>query len=368
MKILIIGNGPIGTSKKDFFVNKHIGHFCEELDDSGFDVGYLQFRENIEENKSLLNYKMDNKILIHSIRLNSKSTLLNKFISYIKIIKKLIYISKQYDYIYIFYPGHTPTIAAILSLLIKKRYALYVRGEYGLKTKIGKILIKKADFILTVSPLLKDAIITENNNIKIIAPMIDFTNEDILLEKKHINKNKVSFLFVGRIENRKGINELSEAIEILNRESNNFYFNIVGGGELFTEIQDKLLKYDNIKLYGEISDKDILLSIYRKCDIFVFPSHDEGFPRVLYEAMMAKNIILTTMVGGIGGLMKNEHNCLSLNVKDTNSIVASINRIVKDKELQEKLLNQATEDITNLFNGKLKKHSILLKEMIEENE
>jgi len=196
--------------------------------------------------------------------------------------------------------------------------------------------------------------------------MIDFSKKDIVLERGY-GSDIIRCLFVGRVEYRKGIYDLVEAIELLNQSTPSLHFDIVGGGDSFNEMTERFKDVKNVCFKGQISDKEELLNIYRHADLFIFPSHDEGFPRVLYEAMMARTPVLTTMVGGIGGFMKDQHNCLAIKVQNPKSIVEKVTMILADNSLKMRLVNQATEDVLKLFDGTRKKHSMLLMNKLELN-
>lgn len=364
MKLLIIGNGSIGKIENKYYINKHTANFCEELSQKNMKVSFLQFKNIIKENEGLQDCPLSDNIKIEAIS-STTSGRFKKILSYLfmsfLIIKNII----KNDFVYIFYPGHISTIAGLLCILLKKDYALYVRGEYKLNSKIDSRIIKKAKFCLTVSDLIKNNLEKNNDNVSVIAPMIDFSKKDILQTKEQKNKN-FKFLFVGRIEYNKGIFELIEAIKDINKTHTNLEFEIVGGGEDYNTIKNLSENIENLTLLGQIAEKEKLLSIYREADIFIFPSHFEGFPRVLYEAMMARLPIITTLVGGIPGLMKDSYNCVKIEPKNSKSIVNAINRIINDNKLREDIVNQATKDMNILFNGNKKQHSILIIEKMKE--
>lgn len=363
-KILIIGNGAISKLNNKLLINKHTAHFCEELYDNNLEVGFLQFENKIKENEGLQDYELKSFVKVHSIK-NIVSSKLNKIMSYIKIFLLTIFTVKKYDFVYIFYPGHVPKIVALICILFNKKYALYVRGDFNINSKINNYIVKKSSFILTVSDLLKNKLSLTNKDIDVIAPMMDFSKNDILTKKENSN-DKINCLFVGRLEYAKGIFELIEAIKLINKKHSNIEFNIVGGGDSFEKIKEKSKDISNIKLLGQIANKEELLKKYREADIFILPTHFEGFPRVLYEAMMSRVAIITTLVGGIGGLMRNEHNCLSIEVLNPKSIENAVDKLILNSELKKSIVDQATKDIQELFNGKRKKHLDLLLENIGE--
>ena len=360
MKILIIGNGEIANINNQQYIGKHTAHFCEELEKYGLNVGLLQFEQTMQMNDGLLNYPLKSTITVHSLSIDNYRGKIGKIFSYFLMSFLIIKTVLKYDFIYIFYPGHIPSLASIVNILLRKDYALYIRGEHNIKTKVGHFMIKHSKFCLTVSDLLKKDISKINKNTEVIAPMIDFDKQDILLDRQYSNDDIVRCLFVGRVEMRKGIYDLKHAIDILNNERDDVHFDIVGGGESFDELVDYFETIENVCLRGQISDTTELLNMYRQADLFIFPSHDEGFPRVLYEAMMARVPIITTMVGGIGGFMKDHHNCLAIESQNPQSIVKAVNRMLDTEELKMKIVNQSTQDILKLFDGRKKRHSLLL--------
>lgn len=360
MKVLVVGNGAIAKNKGVYYVNKHTSNFLKELVEAGNEVGLLQSEEIIDTNMGLQNSPLDSRINIHTKFMTKKMGKFKKILFYLSMIELLKDNINNYDFIYIFYPGHVPVMAAFISRFFQKKYGLYVRGQQNLKTKIGKSIIRNSQFCLTVSPLLEKQLLNDNSDVAVIAPMIDFSKNDILNERLYSDNGYVQCLFVGRIELRKGIYDLMKAIDMLNTSSNDFRFNIVGGGESFFELSNEYENVDNVNFLGQISNTNELLAMYRQADLFIFPSHDEGFPRVLYEAMMARVPIITTMVGGIGGFMKNNHNCLAIEPERPDSIVRAVNQMLRSKTLKEKLVENATRDVLKLFDGSKKRHSKLL--------
>lgn len=106
------------------------------------------------------------------------------------------------------------------------------------------------------------------------------------------------FLFLGRYERRKGIEELNEAIRLLPKEK--FEFHFVGPIPIAKQISDSRVKY-----YGEVRDKNQLTNIVQSCDILVCPSWSEGMPNVILEAMANGLSVIATDVGATNVLVNN---------------------------------------------------------------
>ena len=172
-------------------------------------------------------------------------------------------------------------------------------------------------------------------------------------------------LFVGRVELKKGIIELIEAFSTIDQKYN-AQLTIVGGGDLFDEYhsrikKDKYLK-DHIKLVGFIDDEHELALFYQRADLFVFPSHTEGFPRVLFDCMINKVPILTTMVGGIPGLLTNKVNCLKLELKDSNDIKEKVIYAINNNVTMKNIADNAYDTLRNY----IEKDVVLHKDVISD--
>lgn len=95
-----------------------------------------------------------------------------------------------------------------------------------------------------------------------------------------------TFVFVGRLVRDKGINELVEAFERLNREYPKTRLLLIGRQEpeldpLKPETIEKIDNNKDIEAVGQQSDVRPWLAA---SDAFVFPSYREGFPNVVIEA------------------------------------------------------------------------------------
>lgn len=126
-------------------------------------------------------------------------------------------------------------------------------------------------------------------------------------QKPHIFiDNKPIILFVGRLENQKGVDDL---IEIIPR-CLNLNFIIIGDGSLNEEVKSKTKNLRNVKYFG-YKPKDQLIKYYSICDALIMPSKTEKSIRELWgyvinEAMLQKKAIIAsdTVGGAIGGLIK----------------------------------------------------------------
>lgn len=104
----------------------------------------------------------------------------------------------------------------------------------------------------------------------------------------------VRFLFLGRYERRKGIEELGQAIEILTKKWPSLKFDVSFIGPI---PEEKKIKQKNIVYLGEIRNREELLAQLRNHDVLVCPSWSEGMPNVILEAMATGLSVIATDVG-----------------------------------------------------------------------
>jgi glycosyltransferase involved in cell wall biosynthesis len=119
-------------------------------------------------------------------------------------------------------------------------------------------------------------------------------NENITVQKQR------TFCFIGRYDVRKGIVEINEALSQL-ISSHDFKFHFIG--ELPEELK---IKHPSLVYHGVLKSEDAIKKILRDSDFLIAPSHSEGMPNVIVEAMASGCGILTTDVGAISVLVSKE--------------------------------------------------------------
>lgn len=363
-KILTINNTIFYEENNQLFLNKETGSFFVKLEKLGNDVSAFQISQKKTAKDTFANFSLsDTNVKIHDVKREG-----NRFLPFLKsffVIQKEIL---KNDFIYIFYPGPICQIIALLCIFYRKPYGLYIRGEQGIESKLSQVILKKAKTIFTISPSFTEKILGYNKHTQTIRPMIGFEESDMILHRKINFTGKVELLYVGRLVFDKGLFELLDALEVLKTKNINIHLKLVGGGTdydaLVSYVKQKKLD-ENVTFFGMISDKDTLISIYKESDIFVLPTYHEGFPRVLYEAMMMHMPILTTFVGTISYLMKDNSNCLELIPKNSESIVNQVERLINNSDLAQSLADDGLKTITSYLVDKKANHAEQLDQFIQ---
>ncbi|MBA3901303.1 MAG: glycosyltransferase family 4 protein [Bacteroidetes bacterium] len=115
---------------------------------------------------------------------------------------------------------------------------------------------------------------------------------------------KIKFVFVGRYERRKGIEEINQAIlEIAGKKD--FEFHFIGSIPASKKLRPK-----NIVYHGAIKDAEKLKQLIVTFDVLVCPSHSEGMPNVILEGMASGLAVIATDVGAVSALVDAENGWL----------------------------------------------------------
>jgi len=114
---------------------------------------------------------------------------------------------------------------------------------------------------------------------------------------------KIKFVFLGRDEKRKGLNEINETIKSLGQKDYEFHFI----GPIKEEMKIKL---ENAFYYGKLISNEKICKVLDQMDVLVCPSHSEGMPNVILEGMARGLAVLATDVGAVEMLVSEKNGFL----------------------------------------------------------
>jgi glycosyltransferase involved in cell wall biosynthesis len=364
MKILLINNTVLYTQGTGIYVYKETGKFFVDLAQTGNEVIVFQYLMKMDSLGFLNDFNISDKgFKIIGVKRGNF-----KFIAYLKAFFIGYNAVKKADFIYLFYPGHICSFLAFSALLNKKRYGFYVRGEKGIMSAISRYLYKRASVVLTISPSFTNSIKQLGANAYTIRPMMVFDEDDIVRNRKYINKEQYELLFVGRIERAKGVFEIVEAVrDLVQQGTTNFIVNFVGDGVDASNIKNLIENYQLQRYFsfaGIVMDKDKLAFYYHQADLFIFPSHHEGFPRVLYEAMIFGVPVISTYVGSISYLLVDGYNSFKVEPNDYNSLAVLINQFCRHYNTTAQIAVNGTKTIVDYLADKKDNHAVQLLKLI----
>ena len=179
--------------------------------------------------------------------------------------------------------------------------SMRVRLEQWMLRPFVKTNVELADVVLLLGDrlgMLVEALVSKE---KVMLNSANGVTADWLARTLSGKSDPLRFVFMGRYERRKGIEELHQTIE---RLSPRFDFNFDVVGPIPEHLQ---LQSDKVRYWGLVREERVVRDILRQADVLVCPSYAEGMPTVILEAMASGLAVIATNVGAVGDLVTEEN-------------------------------------------------------------
>lgn len=162
-------------------------------------------------------------------------------------------------------------------------------------------------------------------------------------------------LFVGRLEARKGVPELFEALATVLAADPLATADIVGRdgsptGREYTDLADRVVQAahrERLRLHGWV-DEATLEALYRDCAFLVAPSRYESFGLVFLEAMARGRPVVGTDTGGVPEIVTDDVGALAP-VHDAPALAAVITRLLAAPDERARMAVAARDRVANDF-------------------
>jgi len=178
----------------------------------------------------------------------------------------------------------------------------------------------------------------------VVAPRIISLDERRLLREKYgVASDEKIVLAVGRLSREKGHADLIESMSLLRKLAPELKFKLLIVGEgpeqasLEIAIAERHLKA-HVVFVGHVSN---VAPFYAIADVLALPSHSEGSPNVLLEAMAAGVPVVATSVGGVPEIATTEENALLVASHDPQTFASAMQRMLSDETLAKTLTANA---------------------------
>jgi len=212
------------------------------------------------------------------------------------------------------------------------KYQVFIENTNRLVAMMIKQMVEQSDGIICLSIQWKEFFEKKFRlkSISILNNIIPFPVESV----KNREDKKVRFLLLGKVGEGKGIFDL---IETVYKNQNYFRDKIeimIGGDGEIDRLKQEIKEYrleETIKYIGWVSGtkKDRLLA---NSDVYLLPSYNEGLPISILEAMSYKKPIISTDVGGISTIVKNDFNGFLIKAGDKNALFAGMKYFIENRE------------------------------------
>lgn len=178
-------------------------------------------------------------------------------------------------------------------------------------------------------------------------------------EKAAIGKVGRTVLFVGRLEARKGIHYLIDAIPEVVAAVPDARFVIIGDDtanaagqkSVLTEVKERLAKTgcaDSVTFINRIPLSD-LPKHYRAADVCVVPSLYDNSPYTCLEAMSCGRAVIGTDGGGTKEYIVHDQSGLIVPVKDASALASGMIKLLTDENERNRLAENARKRVLAVF-------------------
>ena len=164
-------------------------------------------------------------------------------------------------------------------------------------------------------------------------------------------------LSVGRLVEKKGFQDLFQALLMVKERGQRFRCTIYGDGPLSQQLKvwiDQHDMADDILLMGDRSQHE-LIPIFQSATFFALTpvqtddGDRDGIPNVLVEAMAVGLPVITTAVAGIPELVDHDQNGFLYQQHDVEGISSGITELLRDAEKRRQLGDAALKKVTEQF-------------------
>jgi glycosyltransferase involved in cell wall biosynthesis len=229
----------------------------------------------------------------------------------------------------------------IAPLLLRKADALIFVSRFSLKifSKIFGQYLKRKSFVVYPSfdSSTADSVLSRT---------------DLLSLKEKLFGNKIVIFSAGRLESRKGFDDLIISIIHVANKLPNVILVIAGPdaghSSRLQSLANQLGLEGKVRFAGPLPEEQLLT--YMMCsDVFVLPSLEDNLPVILLKALYIGKPVVATNVGGIPEIITHGKNGLLVEPANPEQLAAAILRIVCNPELAATLQTQAKDSIRKRF-------------------
>ncbi len=214
-------------------------------------------------------------------------------------------------------------------------------------------ILYKSKCVIVNSEYMRNELLKKYKKLKASKITIISNGIDVSNSYKTINKSpKNYYLFVGRIDKKKGIEILLKAFANVSTKIKKDLY-IVGGssgekkhGSLSLQmLKNKYSQYSNIHFLGSISRTDVIEKM-RNAYFTVFPSIHEPFGIVALESMYCATPFIASS-GGFIEIAKSTQSGIIFKTNNVKALSSLLLRVDKDTTIRNRLANNCIKEIAN---------------------
>ncbi|AGX88344.1 glycosyltransferase [Candidatus Symbiobacter mobilis] len=242
-----------------------------------------------------------------------------------------------------------------------------IAAENWLLSNSPYILANSKEIVTEINHHYNVMLIDHSNRLTIIPHGIgslhEFQSSENITEKHHNAQQRIKVLFVGRIEARKGLDQLLLALFHIERLLDHIEVVIVGK---FPDTEDAYTRQvtglveklrtkwpkTQVTMLGYLSDTE-LDAHYATADIFVAPSRFESFGLILIEAMRHGVPVVACNIGGMREIITHGVDGYLFDVGNTQQLADQMKSLIENSDLRAQLGSASYKTYQTKFTSKV---------------
>ncbi|MCL5958224.1 MAG: glycosyltransferase [Chloroflexi bacterium] len=255
--------------------------------------------------------------------------------------------------------GRLLRLSAHIPVLISHEHTWAYDPRDRVRILANRLLSPLSDAIVAVSGADRRQLIKVEHlpphKISVIYNGVDFSRVDnhvpsaIYRQTLGIDERTFLAAIVGKLEFQKGHDVLLESLTKVVTRLPSFKLLVLGEGSLRVELEAKtseLNLHDHVVFMGFADDVGSVLSCV---DLVVMPSHFEGHPLALLEAMAAGRTVIATDVGGVPEVIRPGETGILIPPGSPDALASSILDVASAPDMAAKLGRAAAADVRARF-------------------
>lgn len=329
------------------------------------EVVTLQFRRDCALDETLSGLHLT-RIPFPRVRLLATAVVVARLAAY------LIRRRRCYDLIHVHMVGYLAVIATVTARLLKRPIVLKfavrppaAAGGFGdFPAAVRKVPflerllvwgVRRADRFVAISGMIRDMarrggvpddrIVSIPNAVdpELFRPA-DSAARERLRRALGLRPGR-AVLFAGRIVRRKGVADLLQAWPEVIAKHPDATLYLIGAGK---DLDAMRAQADRLGIAGAVEFRGVVENVadyLRAADLFVLPSHFEGMPNALLEAMACGLPAVATRVSGVVDLLDHGRNGLIVEPGQPKQIADAVNQLLEDRDLGGRIGAEARRSV-----------------------
>lgn len=227
----------------------------------------------------------------------------------------------------------------------------------GFMGRVQRYVFKHSDRIITVSQPMKVILDTLGYGEKTKVRSMGIDTTQFSPEKKNPNIKKQygisgpMLLFVGAVIVPKGIETLLRAMPEILKQTPDATLMVVGEGNLTSAMKQLAgdLGITPAVIFTGALPHSALPELFATADVFVLPSHSEGFGLVVAEAMSSGTIVVASALPALCGLIESGTTGFLVPAQDINALADQVVYVLQKRETLHTMGSNARKQVSMYY-------------------